>query len=151
MIRALHRELRKAAPFALVVAAGFVVLVFLQPWWAGNWNALTMAVRFSVLYVGPLMAAAGAWVAGRENRCGTAEILVTTPRPGWQPFIASWLALTLSSLLGMAIAVAVAAFFVIPLATPTSGRWFAVLLACGPAFSAMSPSAWRWAGSCGGG
>lgn len=137
MIRALSRELRKAAPFALVVAAGFIVLVFLQPWWAGNWNALTTALRFSVLYVGPLMAAAGAWAANRENRRGTAELLAATPRPRWQPFVASWLALTLISVLGMAIAVAGAAFFIIPIATPTNGWWFLTLLVNGPIFGAM--------------
>ncbi|MER7080971.1 hypothetical protein SAMN02982929_04385 [Saccharopolyspora kobensis] len=137
MIRALLRELRKGAPFALVVAAGFTVLVFLQPWWAGNWNALTTALRFSVLYVGPLMAAAGTWAANREHRRGTAELLTTTTRPGWQPFLASWLALTLISVLGMVIAIAVAAFFVIPTAAPTSGRWLLTMLANVPIFGAM--------------
>jgi hypothetical protein len=136
MIRVLRHELLRGAagPFALVVLSVLTVLLFLQPWWAGNWNSVTQAIRFSVLYAGPVMAMAGAWTSGREHRRGTAELLTTTPRPGWQPYLVSWVALTLGALFGVVATLGVAAVFVLPIATGTSGLWVLALLVCGPIF-----------------
>ncbi|MEV0053452.1 hypothetical protein AB0H34_23485 [Saccharopolyspora shandongensis] len=122
-----------AGPLATAMLVSLVAVLFLQPWWAGSWNDLAVVLRTDLIFTWPLVATAGAWAAGRENRRGTEELLATVPRPSWQPFLVSWAALTLGAVLGIATAWGIAALFVLPIATGSSGDWIAVLLVCIPA------------------
>ncbi|MFI0465032.1 hypothetical protein ACH347_13225 [Saccharopolyspora sp. 5N102] len=127
-----------AGPLAMAMLISLVAALFLQPWWAGSWNELVVVVRSDQLFTWPLVATAGAWAAGREVRRGTAELLATVPRPGWQPFLVSWAALTLGAALGIATAWGIAAIFVFPIATGSGTDWIAALLVCVPAHGAAA-------------
>ncbi|MEU5853138.1 hypothetical protein [Saccharopolyspora shandongensis] len=125
-----------AGPLAMMMLISLVAALFMQPLWAGSWNDLALVVRTDLIFTWPLVATAGAWAAGREIRRGTKELLATVPRPSWQPFLVSWAALTLGAVLGIATAWGIAAIFVLPIATGSSGDWIAALLSCIPAHSA---------------
>ncbi|MEV0082381.1 hypothetical protein [Saccharopolyspora sp. NPDC050642] len=127
-----------AGPLTMTMLISLVAALFLQPWWAGSWNALAGVVRTDLIFTWPLVATAGAWAAGRENRRGTAELLATVPRPSWQPFLVAWTTLTLGAVLGIATAWGIAALFVLPIATASSGDWIAALLVCAPAHGAAA-------------
>lgn len=45
------------------------------------WVEASVAVRNSIFFVGPCIATAAAWMAGREDRRGSSELLVTMPQP----------------------------------------------------------------------
>lgn len=45
------------------------------------WDQASMAVRNIALFAAPCIAAAAAWMAGRERRCGSGELLTTMPQP----------------------------------------------------------------------
>ncbi|MDA3646032.1 hypothetical protein LZ318_05775 [Saccharopolyspora indica] len=137
MIRALRREFRAAVLLSPVVFAALTTLLLVQPWGALSWNAVAQSMRFGLLYAGPLVATAGAWQAGRELRRGTGDLLATTPRPVWQPYVAAWAALTAAALLGLVLACGVAAIFVIPLAG-SDALWILELFLCVPAFGALA-------------
>ncbi|MEV0705900.1 hypothetical protein AB0I53_49490 [Saccharopolyspora sp. NPDC050389] len=127
-----------AGPLAMAMLISLVAVLFLQPLWAGSWNELALVVRTDLIFTWPLVATAGAWAAGRENRRGTEELLATLPRPGWQPFLVSWAALTLGTVLGIATAWGIAAIFVFPIATGSGTDWIAALLVCVPAHGAAA-------------
>lgn len=78
-----------------------------------SWAATSVRVRDTILFVGPFIGGAAAWMAGRERRRGADDLLATTPRPPWSRHLAGWLGTTLWGLLtyliGGAFIVALAA------------------------------------------
>lgn len=138
--RIIRTELVRGAggPLALVVLAATAGVLFTNPDWAGNWNGLAMGVRGSLLLSCPLVAMAGTWAVGRQHRRQTSELLTIAPRPRWQPFTASWLALTAGACLGLLAGWLTGGAFVLPVATYIGLGWVATLLACVPVLGASA-------------
>ncbi|SCE97421.1 hypothetical protein GA0074695_2592 [Micromonospora viridifaciens] len=131
MRRALRVELRRAtAPFAALAmfGAGVWMLAVHPDDWGGRWAGLANYLRMSMLILCALMIAAGAWQAGRERRRDIDELLASTPRPGWQPLLMSWLAVALAGTTGVLVAFAGAAVLVARVATYTGGGWWWTLV-----------------------
>lgn len=127
MRRALRVELRRGtAPFAALAmfGAGVWMLAVHPDDWSGRWAGLANYLRMSMLILCALMIAAGAWQAGRERRRDIDELLASTPRPGWQPLLAAWLAVALAGTAGVLVAFAGAAVLVVRVATYTGGGWW---------------------------
>ncbi|MEU6022940.1 hypothetical protein [Micromonospora sp. NPDC047134] len=131
MRRILRTELRRGtAPLAAAAmcGAGVWMLVVHPEDWGGRWAGLANYLRTSLLILCALMIAAGAWQAGRERRRGIDEMVGSTSRPGWQPVLVAWLAVTLAGTLGVLLAFAGAAALVVPVATYSGGGWWWTLL-----------------------
>ncbi len=96
--------------------------------WGGRWAGLVNYLRTSLLILCALMVAAGVWQAGRERRRGIDEMVNSTPRPGWQPVLVAWLAVTLAGTVGVLVAFAGAAVLVAPVATYAGDGWWWTLL-----------------------
>ncbi len=92
--RILRIELRRSiAPWAtlaiLVVAFGFLYS-FSGPWtrspiaWNEHWVPAAEWSRFLLVFLWPIAIGAGVIQGMRDSRSGTAELMTTMPRPGWQ-------------------------------------------------------------------
>ncbi|MFK3984157.1 hypothetical protein ACI2K4_27770 [Micromonospora sp. NPDC050397] len=92
--------------------------------WGGRWAGLAAYLRVSLLVLCALMVAAGAWQVGRERRRGMGELLGSVPRPGWQPLLVAWVAVSLAGTLGLLVAFAAAAVLVGRIATYAGGGWW---------------------------
>ncbi|GAA2819258.1 hypothetical protein [Saccharopolyspora taberi] len=138
--RAMGRELLRGSgwPLAVVVLAGVAAVLLGDPLWAGNWGELAVGVRTSLMFVVPVAAMTGTWVSGRALRRGTAELLAISPRPRWQPLVASWAGLTAGASLGLLAAWAAAGALVVPIATHGSAAWVGMLLGCVPILAAAT-------------
>ncbi|MDW5323059.1 hypothetical protein [Plantactinospora sp. KLBMP9567] len=127
MRRPLRVELRRGtAPGAalLMFGAGGWLLAVHPEDWGGRWAGLAGYLRTSLMVLCGLMVAAGAWQAGRERRRGMAELLGSTARPGWQPLVVAWLAVSLAGTAGLLTAFLGAAVLVGRVATYTGGGWW---------------------------
>ncbi|MEV0158338.1 hypothetical protein AB0H57_32290 [Micromonospora sp. NPDC050686] len=127
MRRALRVELRRGtAPLAAAAmfGAGVWMLAVHRDDWAGRWAGLANYLRVSMLILCALMIAAGAWQSGRERRRDIDELIASTPRPGWQPLVVAWLAVTVAGAAGLLVAFAGAAVLVARVATYTGGGWW---------------------------
>ncbi|MEV4847021.1 hypothetical protein AB0K20_27840 [Micromonospora matsumotoense] len=127
MRRALRVELRRGtAPSAAAVmfGAGVWMLAVHPDDWAGRWAGLANYLRVSLLILCALMIAAGAWQSGRERRCDIDELIASSPRPGWQPLVVAWLAVTVAGAAGLLVAFAGAGVLVARVATYTGGGWW---------------------------
>lgn len=143
--RALRIELlRGAAP---VAAASTLVLGGLtlysmagDAWagWAGRWMPFAASVRMSLYVVGALAVAAGAWQAGRERRRRIGELLGSTPRPTWQPFVVTWAAVTLGAFMGLLVIVLAGVALIAPVASYGGSGWWWVLLLAFPGLAALT-------------
>ncbi len=67
------------------------------------WVQASVAVRGIVFFIGPTLAGATAWMAGRERRRGVEELLATTPQPAWSRQLATWTGTVLWGLLAYAL------------------------------------------------
>ncbi len=75
------------------------------------WPQVTVQARDWIVYLGPFVAAAAAWMGARERRHGMEDLLATTPCPVWQRRAATWTATTLWGLLAYgAVAVGILAY-----------------------------------------
>jgi hypothetical protein len=125
--RALRVELRRGtAPLAAAAmfGAGVWMLAMHPDDWAGRWAGLANYLRMSMLILCALMIAAGAWQSGRERRRDIDELITSTPRPGWQPLVVAWLAVTVAGAAGLLVAFAGAAVLVARVATYSGGGWW---------------------------
>ncbi len=52
--------------------------------WEGVWPQASAAAQLPAFFLSPVLAAAAAWAAGREQRAGAAEQFAATGRPEWQ-------------------------------------------------------------------
>ncbi|WP_327038312.1 hypothetical protein [Micromonospora maris] len=131
MRRILRTELRRGtAPWAAAAmcGAGVWMLAVHPDHWGGRWAGLVNYLRTSMLILCALMVAAGVWQAGRERRRGIDEMVTSTPRPGWQPILVAWLAVTLAGTVGVLVAFAGAAVLVARVATYAGDGWWWTLL-----------------------
>nr|WP_232236759.1 hypothetical protein [Micromonospora globosa] len=120
-------ELRRGtAPFAAVAmfGAGVWMLAVHPDDWGGRWAGLANYLRVSLLILCAVMIAAGAWQSGRERRRDIDDLIASTPRPGWQPLVVAWLAVTLAGAAGVLVAFAGAAVLVARVATYAGGGWW---------------------------
>ncbi|MFI7659695.1 hypothetical protein ACIBTW_12500 [Micromonospora parva] len=127
MRRVLRVELRRGtAPLAAAAmfGAGVWMLAVHPDDWGGRWAGLANYLRVSMLILCALMIAAGAWQSGRERRRDIDELIASTPRPGWQPLVVTWLAVTLAGAAGVLVAFAGAAVLVARVATYSGGGWW---------------------------
>ncbi len=70
------------------------------------WPQVTVQARDWIVYLGPFVAAAAAWMGARERRHGMEDLLATTPRPAWRRRGAIWTATTLWGLLAYVVVAA---------------------------------------------
>lgn len=118
--------LRGAAPAAAggVLLGGLLSLYSLAGGWAGwpgRWMPFAASVRMSLFVVGALTVACAAWQGGRERRRRIEEQLATAARPGWQPVLVSWAAVTLGALVALLVVVIAGVAAVAPVATYSGG------------------------------
>lgn len=132
--------LRSAAPAAAVttLVLGALMVYSEASGWSGRWMPFAASVRNSFLILAPVVVAIGAWQAGRERRRRIREQLAATARPGWQPLVTTWAAVTLGAMAGLLVVIAAGAALVAPVATYAGGGWWWVLAVAIPAIAAMS-------------
>ncbi|MFJ9846863.1 hypothetical protein ACIRYZ_41810 [Kitasatospora sp. NPDC101155] len=92
--RVLRIELKRSvAPWAGIVVLGGSLAVFCLIdgiWWKGNagwtaqWTSMAMWTRYLLGFWWPLVAGVGAVYGLRDSRSRMAELLTTTPLPGWR-------------------------------------------------------------------
>lgn len=135
--------LRSAAPVAAVTTLVLGALMMYSEasgfgGWPGRWMPFAASIRNSFLVLAPVVVAIGAWQAGRERRRRIREQLAATARPGWQPLVTTWAAVTLGATAGLLVIIAAGAALVAPVATYAGGGWWWVLAVAVPALAAMS-------------
>jgi hypothetical protein len=128
-LRPLRTEIRRGTVLTVLLCAATQAVILSQwaPYWGARWQGLGTSFRVGLLALCPLVATAAAWHAGRDQRCGTTELLATMSRPPWQRVTLAWAAVTLSALSGAAMALAVAAALIAPRATYSGDAWWALL------------------------
>ncbi|TFV29985.1 hypothetical protein E4K10_46955 [Streptomyces sp. T1317-0309] len=112
--RILGIELRRSsaavtgAAIAAVGVAGLWTLVLSSQGelWDAQWTMLAAFQRIMLVALWPLALGAGAWQSRRDRRCGTEELLGTTPLPTWRRTLPAALALAVCLLLGYAVTLA---------------------------------------------
>lgn len=128
--RALRTELlRGTAPIAAATfaVAGSAMLFNDTEAWAGRWAPLAESSRVILIVLVPMAIAAGAWQAGRERRRRIGEQLTATARPGWQPVLVAWVAVTLGTFAGYLLVWLSGAVLVAPIATYGGRTWWLTL------------------------
>jgi hypothetical protein len=58
------------------------------------WNARATALQHAVLFLGPLLAGATAWIGSRDGRRGLTDLVRVTAMPRWAGRLAAWAAAT---------------------------------------------------------
>lgn len=91
---------RGAGPWLLLMIPLFFWLHRDLPQFAPFWFETSLTVRDGVTIVGPALAGVAAWLAGREGRRGTGELLRTTPHPALTRRLATYAG---ASLCGIAV------------------------------------------------
>ncbi|SDQ06832.1 hypothetical protein [Quadrisphaera sp. DSM 44207] len=86
-------------------------------WWIDSWDFLWTL----------LAATSAAWVAGRERRRRTEELLAVTPRPAWQRVSTTWAAVVVGVLAGWLVQAGITLAAVFPEVSYSGGRWPVVL------------------------
>lgn len=61
------------------------------PWNLFLWPEMSNAVNFSMVLIGPCIAGATAWVVAQEHRCHLEDLLITTPSPTFDRWMATWI------------------------------------------------------------
>ena len=122
--RILRLELRRAhgaAVAAVVAVLCALLLLDADLTWPGRWLELTMDLRASTMaYLLPAVAAVAVWRGQRAHRCGTGELLASTPRPRRHPLVLDWLTVTVPAAAGLLATWCVAALA--PSLTAEPGR-----------------------------
>ncbi len=124
------------------IAAATGVVTFVAAIWVTHeasmrgivlWRDVSYGLQYSILVVGPAAAAGAAWVAGRERRARTRELLRSLPSTAWKRRRPSLLAFV--TLVGVGYAAAMVSLFVQGLFQATWGTPDMSLLA--PAWAAL--------------
>jgi hypothetical protein len=128
--RVLRTEvLRGMAPVTVAAFAAVSAAMLMNETedWAGRWLPFAEYVRVTLIVLVPLAVAAGAWRAGREHRRRTADQLVASARPRWQPGVMAWAAVTIGMIAGSALAWGAAAAFTASVASHHNSGWLLTL------------------------
>lgn len=130
-------EWRRTSGLLVAVALALTgVLLFVSkqqpfnPWstWSSTVaDALDTVSRVGIV-LGPVVATATAWVAGREHRRRMGDLLASTARPSWQRRLATSGAVAAALVLGWLVQTAVVVAGVFPSVSYWGGRWWATLL-----------------------
>lgn len=85
---------RNIGLLVLPVVVAIMVVVVLGELQYRNWfwPNVSLALRYTLILVGPLLAGLAAWTAGRDRRRGMEELLATTSRPAITRDLAAWTA-----------------------------------------------------------
>lgn len=68
----------------LLIAMDLATLFGRSRYWIGVWPQASAAAQVPCIFLGPTIAAAAAWAAGRVSRQGVSEQVVAAARPVWQ-------------------------------------------------------------------
>ena len=87
--------------FVPVIAALALLLAYGDglSWRLLLWPNMSVMIRDTLLFAGPIAAGAATWMAGRERRRGMSDLLATTPRPAFARLTATWAATALWAVL----------------------------------------------------
>jgi hypothetical protein len=100
--------------------------------WIGWWNQTSLQVQlFSVIVMGSVMSAAGAWGAGRAFRHRTRGWADTSARNGWSQALLLWLAAWLWALIAYAVFIAIAFSRTSAVSEVSEPAWTPLLLGAG--------------------
>ncbi|RSM73255.1 hypothetical protein DMB66_04355 [Actinoplanes sp. ATCC 53533] len=141
--RAVLLELRRGTGVVLLAALAAVgslmsvmaaVSADRQTAWSGSGPGVVSWLNTAGLLLGPIAAAAGAWVGGRERRLGVQELLAAVPKARWRRDLAGFGALGAAVAGGLALVAVLVAATVLPAFSYGGGRWplsaLLVLLGC---------------------
>ncbi|PZG01503.1 hypothetical protein [Micromonospora deserti] len=130
--RVVNLELRRGAGLILFVGLAAVGLLMTAMAglpsdrtgaWSSSGPGIVSWLNTTGLVLGPLAAAGGAWVGGRDRRLGVGELLAAVPKPRWQRDMASFGALLAAVIGGLLVVAAVVTATVLPAITYVGGRW----------------------------
>ncbi|MBC3762021.1 hypothetical protein ACUN7V_12470 [Quadrisphaera oryzae] len=96
--------------------------------WSSTVASALEVVSSHGIVLGPVVATAAAWVAGRERRRRMGDLLASTARPSWQRRLATSGAVTAALLAGWLAQTAAVVGGVYPSVSYWGGRWWATLL-----------------------
>lgn len=131
--RVLRTEVLRSGPaaFVVVLAVLTAVVILVQrsqlPGWSSTFAGALARIDVTDSYFGPLAAALGAWVAGRERRRGMGDLLAATSRPAWQRVHLTWIAVAVGVVAGMLAQAVVSIAPGLPGTAYWGGRWVATL------------------------
>jgi hypothetical protein len=114
-------ELRRSALrwwWPLLCALDLAVLLGRNTYWIGVWPQASAAAQIPAMFLGPVMAGAAAWAAGRRFRQGTGELHEAAARPPWQQEAALLAAALTYAVVPYVLGLAVAAVLTAPDAGP---------------------------------
>lgn len=160
-VRMMMLEWRRGAgaPLAAVIAVGGLLLAVVgvvtadqETPWSGSVPGVLHWLNSIGLLLGPLVAAAGAWVGGRERRLQVQELLAAVPRARWRRDGTSLAALAVAMTAGLSAVLGAVTASVLPILTYGGGRWplsvllmlagYGVCLSLGFAAGRLLPSRW---------
>ena len=123
--RVLGLELRRSPAIGVVLVMSVSgvwslrAATFGDAGWAGGGGTLSQISAF----MGPLIATAAAWSAGREGRRQAQELLAATPRPPAQRLLMTWGATAVATLTGFLVLAATLAAAIAPAVSDNTGNW----------------------------
>lgn len=125
-------EVRRTGAAWITISLGVVGAVLLlakQPpfgqssTWSSTWADAAGWLSVTGLVLGPLVAAAAAWVGGRGARHKLGELLATAARPAARRGLLTWWAMLAGVLGGFVVYAAVIAMALMPTVSYFGGRW----------------------------
>ncbi len=131
VLRILSIEVRRGVgPAAGATAVAFSALLLAVPGtpWAGHLDGVSENLRSGMFVLAPLVAAAAVWQTQREHRRGTADLLGSVPRPGWQRHAMAGASVALPAMAGIATAWLAGAVLVLRAGGFRGGGWLPTLL-----------------------
>jgi hypothetical protein len=140
--RTMLLEMRRGAGFTLLVGlAGLGSLMTVMAAvsadrelpWSTSGPGIVAWLNTTGLLLGPLAAAVGAWVGGRERRLGVEEVLAAVSRSRWQRDLTGFATLSVTVTGGLLLVGAAVTATVRPAISYSGGRWplSALLVALG--------------------
>ena len=112
----------------VIVAASWLIVSNSIMTGIALWVDTSVAVQNSVIFAGPMIAAAAAWMAGREKRRSMSELLTTTPRPAIARDLASWSATACAGTLAYGLIFLYVAVMTMTKATWDSPYWGPIII-----------------------
>ncbi|HWC80745.1 MAG TPA: hypothetical protein VG756_12380 [Pseudonocardiaceae bacterium] len=102
----LRRSTAPVLGVLVLLLTGYLLYLSHGPWthdqtaWTRQWDSLAIWSRQLLMFLCPVALGLGAWQGRRDHRSRMIELLTTVPRPGWQRFTPTVLAIGLALLGG---------------------------------------------------